>query len=79
MTARLTPSERTVLILLANGHRPRDIAAQQHITIGTLRSHLQRINRKLATHSAVQATATALVLGEIHPSDILIDTPGSTP
>lgn len=71
-TGLLTPSERTVLVLIANGHRPVEIAEQHNLAIGTVRCHLRRANRILGTRSAPQAVAAALLLGEIRPDQILI-------
>jgi DNA-binding CsgD family transcriptional regulator len=71
-TGLLTPSERTVLVLLANGHSPRDIAKQQGLTLGTIRTHKRNINRTLGTRTAVQAAVAALILDEISPTEILI-------
>lgn len=70
---RLTPTEKTLLVLLANGRRPRDIAAEQHVTIGTIYVHMQNINRRLGTHNQTQAVAAALLLGEIQARDVVLN------
>jgi DNA-binding CsgD family transcriptional regulator len=71
-TGLLTPSERTVLVLLANGLRPRDIAKEHGLVIGTIRTHVQNAKRTLGAHTTPQAVAAALILGEIRPDQILI-------
>jgi DNA-binding NarL/FixJ family response regulator len=55
----LTPREREVLELLAEGSRPAEIAAQLVISPKTVGSHVQRILVKLGVHSRAQAVALA--------------------
>lgn len=73
-TGLLTPSERTVLVLLANGRRPSEIAREQHLTLGTIRTHLRNTYRTLDARTAPQAVVAALLLGEIRADQILIRT-----
>jgi DNA-binding NarL/FixJ family response regulator len=56
----LTPSEREVLALLAQGHTNRAIASQLHITPHTARNHVSSILDKLGVHNRTQAAALAL-------------------
>jgi len=58
LLASLTPRERMVLTCLANGTGHRDaIAKQLHLSINTVRTHLQNIMAKLGVHSALEAVA----------------------
>jgi DNA-binding NarL/FixJ family response regulator len=56
---RLTPREREILRLLANGHGTRAISAQLHISPKTVSTHVQRILVKLGLHSRGEAVAFA--------------------
>ncbi|MCU1602186.1 MAG: DNA-binding response regulator [Frankiales bacterium] len=53
----LSPRERTVLDLVAAGRTNREIAAQLHLSPNTVRTHRQRLFRKIDVHSAVQAAS----------------------
>jgi len=53
----LSPRERTVLDLVAAGQTNREIAALLHLSPNTVRTHRQRVFRKIDAHSAVQAAA----------------------
>lgn len=69
LLASLTPRERTVLTCLAEGPGCHEaIATQLHLSINTVRTHLQNIMAKLGVHSALEAVALTraarLVLGE---------------
>jgi DNA-binding NarL/FixJ family response regulator len=59
LTASLTSRERETLILLARGHRPREIAAAMSIGEKTVSTHLQRVLEKLRVHSRAEAVAIA--------------------
>jgi DNA-binding NarL/FixJ family response regulator len=59
LTASLTSRERETLILLAQGHRPREIAAALSIGEKTVSTHLQRVLEKLGVHSRTHAVAIA--------------------
>lgn len=76
MTARLTPSERTVLVLLANGRTPTSIATEQHLQPGTIHAHAANARRKLGVQTTTHAVAAALALGIIRPAEIVIDPMG---
>ncbi len=58
LLASLTPREQAVLTCLAEGTGHRDAIAQQlHLSINTVRTHLQNIMAKLGVHSALEAVA----------------------
>jgi DNA-binding NarL/FixJ family response regulator len=56
----LTPRQREVLELLAEGHNQRQIAAKLVVSTRTVGTHVQHILSKLDVHSRVQAVALAL-------------------
>ncbi len=62
---RLTPREREVLRLLAEGHPSRSIAAQMGISYTTVRTHIRSLGSKLAVHSKLEAIVKARELGLI--------------
>jgi PAS domain S-box-containing protein len=55
----LTGHERRILTLLAEGGTSASIARKLGISTQTLRNHLHRINRKLRTHSRLEAVTQA--------------------
>ncbi len=58
LIAALTPRERAVLACLAEGAEHRDAIAQQlHLSVNTVRTHLQNLTAKLGVHSALEAVA----------------------
>jgi DNA-binding NarL/FixJ family response regulator len=58
LLAALTPRERAVLACLAGGARHRAAVADQlHLSINTVRTHLQNLMAKLRVHSALEAVA----------------------
>lgn len=59
----LTVRELEALRLLAAGLSTPEIAAQLYVTVGTVRSHLKSISRKLDVHSRLQAVERARALG----------------
>jgi two-component system nitrate/nitrite response regulator NarL len=58
--AMLTPREREVLRLLADGLRNEDIGRELHIAAETTRAHIRNAMRKLDADTRTQAVATAL-------------------
>ena len=58
LLASLTPRERAVLTCLAEGTGQREaIAERLHLSVNTVRTHLQNIMAKLGVHSALEAVA----------------------
>jgi DNA-binding NarL/FixJ family response regulator len=57
LLAALTPREREVLACLAKGTGHREIAEQLHLSVNTVRTHLQNLMGKLSVHSALEAVA----------------------
>lgn len=56
--ATLTARERAVLACIAEGTPRRDLVAEQlHLSVNTVRTHLQNLMAKLHVHSAVEAAA----------------------
>jgi two-component system response regulator DevR len=63
---RLTPREREVLRLMAQGLPSRQIAAQLGISYTTVRTHIRGLGSKLAVHSKLEAIVKARELGLIN-------------
>jgi DNA-binding NarL/FixJ family response regulator len=61
----LTPRERKLLKLMADGHQNKTAAAELGITIHTIGFHLRSIYGKLHVHSRAEAVARALRSGLI--------------
>jgi FixJ family two-component response regulator len=59
----LTPREREVLALVAEGHTNRRIAASLQVSPATARNHVEHILRKLGVADRTQAAVKALELG----------------
>lgn len=59
IAAVLTSREREVLVLLAGGMRPKQIARELVISPKTVASHIQRVLAKLGVHSRAEAIAIA--------------------
>ena len=58
LLAGLTSRERAVLACLAQGVGGRDVVAEQlHMSVNTVRTHLQHLMAKLGVHSALEAAA----------------------
>ena len=58
LLATLTPRERAVLACLAEGTARRNLVAEQlHLSVNTVRTHLQNLMAKLHVHSALEAVA----------------------
>lgn len=68
LAAQLTPREREILQLLADGLTTRAIARRLHIAPNTVRSHVQGLLSKLQVHSRLEAVAFAARHGLTEPS-----------
>jgi NarL family two-component system response regulator LiaR len=55
----LTPRERDVLMCLAQGHCPAEIADELGMSANTVRTHTNKIFAKLGVHSRLEAVAVA--------------------
>jgi DNA-binding NarL/FixJ family response regulator len=58
--ARLSPREREVLILIANGKTSAEIAAKLSISAGTVEAHRRNIMTKLGLHTIAELTKYAV-------------------
>jgi DNA-binding NarL/FixJ family response regulator len=67
VAARLTPREREVLTLLAEGLEQDQIARRLFITTRTVAKHIERILSKLGVRSRAQAIAVAMRGDSIGP------------
>lgn len=63
---RLTPREREVLRLMAEGLPSRQVAAEMGISYTTVRTHIRSLGSKLAVHSKLEAVVKARELGLIN-------------
>ena len=63
---RLTPREKEVLRLMAEGHPSREVAARMGISYTTVRTHIRSLGSKLAVHSKLEAIIKARELGLIN-------------
>jgi DNA-binding NarL/FixJ family response regulator len=61
--ARLSPRERGLVTLVAQGHTDAQIAAQLYITVRTVSSHLDRIRDKTGCRRRADLTRLALSAG----------------
>jgi DNA-binding NarL/FixJ family response regulator len=58
-SGRLTPREREILELVAQGMSNKAIAAELSLRLNTVRNHVQNVLTKLDAHSKLEAVAIA--------------------
>ncbi len=63
----LTPREMEVLTLLASGGANRQIAKELHLSLSTVKRHLEHIMHKLKVSDRTQAVVKAIEMGLISP------------
>ena len=63
----LTPRETEVLSYLASGKTNRQIAKELHLSLSTVKRHLERILAKLKVSDRTQAAVRAVEMGLLHP------------
>ena len=66
----LTPREREVLRLMAQGLDNRALAKQLGVEYGTVRSHVRNLIAKLEVHNKMQAIVKAAQLGLLEPDRV---------
>lgn len=72
MKGTLTPRQREVLVLRANGMTNTEVAAALHIREDSVRSAISRACRRLGSRHVTQAVAVGLALDEIGIHQIII-------
>lgn len=65
LVARLTPREREILQLIADGLRNEAIAERLFLSVRTVQKHVQNILQKLTVHSKLEAVAFAAKAGVV--------------
>jgi DNA-binding CsgD family transcriptional regulator len=65
VTHVLSPREREVLDLLANGLTGEEVAVRLSLSPETVRTHIRNAMSKLGAHTRVHAVAIAMQKGEI--------------
>ncbi len=65
----LTPRELAVLELVATGHSNKEIVATLHVSLSTVKLHLQNIFSKLGAQDRTQAAAAAFQRGIVRLDD----------
>jgi DNA-binding NarL/FixJ family response regulator len=64
---QLSDRELEVLQQLALGSSTTDMAAELHISVNTVRNHVQRVLMKLEAHTRIEAVAAGIRAGYIQP------------
>jgi DNA-binding NarL/FixJ family response regulator len=67
--AELTPRERQILLLMANGMTTEEVAGQLAIGVTTVRTHLHRLRTKLKARDRAQLVSLAYRAGLMSPPD----------
>lgn len=57
LLSALTVREREVLTLIAHGYGRKQVAERMHLSVNTVRTHMQSLLAKLGVHSALEAVA----------------------
>ncbi|MFE2352231.1 helix-turn-helix domain-containing protein [Kitasatospora cineracea] len=68
----LSPRELDVLVLVGNGLDNEAIGKMLFLSRHTVRSHLQRIARKLCTHGRAHAVGVAIATRQLAPRSIIV-------
>lgn len=63
LSESLTDREEEILRLITDGLSNREVAARTFVTVGTVKTHINNLYRKLGVHSRTQAIARARELG----------------
>jgi len=66
---RLTPRQREVLQLIAEGHTTREIAARLHLRVKTVETHRTQLMRRLDIHDVAGLVRYAIRMGLIASDD----------
>ncbi len=66
----MTPREKEILKLLAQGKRNKEIAAELFISEKTVKNHLANIYAKLKVGDRVEAAFTALKMGLVDRNEL---------
>lgn len=66
MGNRLTPREVEILNLVARGRKDREIARELSLSVGSIKSHLQNILKKLRAQNRTDAVVKAYKLGYLN-------------
>jgi DNA-binding NarL/FixJ family response regulator len=66
---QLSPREREIMHLMAEGHTAEQISSQVTVSVETVRTHVRNVIRKLQARNRVHAIAIALERGEIQLSE----------
>jgi DNA-binding NarL/FixJ family response regulator len=68
--ASLTPREIEVLQLLADGRSNAEVARRLHLSVNTVRNHVQSILNRLGAHSKLEAVSVAMREGIVKPPEV---------
>jgi DNA-binding NarL/FixJ family response regulator len=63
----LTPRERDVLLHVAEGADRKEVAERLHLSVNTVRTHMQSLMAKLGVHSTLEAVAVTRAWLDVSP------------